>query len=60
MTEHEDRATYDPTEPAPPSREPPLRTTAPQGVYTDGQVLTGAAIAAAGVVLTVVVPLLVA
>lgn len=32
---------YDPTEPTPPAREPPLRSTAPQSAYTVSQVGIG-------------------
>ena len=56
----EKRPDYDPTEPEPPAREPPLRSTAPQGAYTINQVTTGIAIAAVGFVLTFGLPLLVA
>lgn len=50
--DHDDRPAYDPDDPTPPSREPPLRSTAPQSDYTMQQVLTGAAIAAIGVAMT--------
>ncbi|WP_181685630.1 DUF7550 family protein [Halorhabdus salina] len=56
----EDRPAYDPTEPTPPSREPPRRSTAPQSTYTTSQVAMGWAIAVTGVVLTFGLPVLVA
>lgn len=56
----EDRPEYDPTDPAPPSREPPLRSTAPQGEYTIEQVGTGIAIAAVGLLATFGLALLLA
>jgi len=59
--DHEtERPEYDPTDPAPPSREPPLRSTAPQGEYTIEQVGTGMAIAAVGLLATFGLALLLA
>jgi hypothetical protein len=41
----DDDGSYDPTEPDPPAREPPRRSTAPQSSYESRQVLLGAALA---------------
>jgi hypothetical protein len=62
MSEEDDenRPEYDPTEPTPPSREPPRRSTAPQSAYTTSQVAMGWAIAVTGLVLTFAVPILLA
>ena len=49
----EDRPEYDPENPELPSREPPLRTTAPQSDFTFGQVTTGFVVLAVGLLLTV-------
>lgn len=48
----EERPDYDPHDPDLPSREPPLRTTAPQSDFTSGQVTTGFAVLAVGLALT--------
>jgi hypothetical protein len=48
----EDRPAYDPSEPAPPEREPPLRETAPQSSFTLSQVATGFVILVVGLGLT--------
>jgi hypothetical protein len=51
--DHEtNRPAYDPSSPAPPDREPPLRNTAPQSNYTMGQVGLGFAVLLVGVALT--------
>jgi hypothetical protein len=53
----EERPDYDPESPAPPDKEPPLRSTAPQGEYTMGQVGFGAVITLVGILITLVVPI---
>ncbi|MEF8937910.1 DUF7550 family protein [Halobacteriaceae archaeon SHR40] len=53
MDAEESRVEYDPTDPTPPAREPPYRSTAPQSHYTSGQVATGLAIMLLGVVIVV-------
>lgn len=47
-----DRPDYDPARVELPSREPPLRSTAPQSKFTFGQVTTGFAVLAVGLALT--------
>lgn len=49
---HADRPEYDPTNKELPSREPPLRSTAPQSEYTTRDVGVGFAVLAVGLVLT--------
>ena len=41
MAEETDASEYDPTNPTPPEREPPIRSTAPQSDYTNRQVGVG-------------------
>jgi hypothetical protein len=53
----EERPEYDPSSPAPPDREPPLRSTAPQGKYTMGQVAFGFVILFVGLLITFGLPL---
>ena len=53
----EERPDYDPESPAPPDREPPLRSTAPQGEYTMGQVGFGFAVLLVGILITLVIPI---
>jgi hypothetical protein len=53
----EERPDYDPTSPAPPDREPPLRSTAPQSEYTMGQVGFGFVILLVGLVIVFGLPL---
>jgi hypothetical protein len=53
----EDRPDYDPESPAPPDKEPPLRSTAPQGEYTMGQVGFGIAVTLVGLLVTFGLPL---
>lgn len=60
MAEKTDSDAYDPTDPEPPARGSPRRSTAPQSEYTGGQVGFGLAVLAVGLLVTVVVPLLVA
>ncbi|PSP85251.1 hypothetical protein BRC83_03290 [Halobacteriales archaeon QS_1_68_17] len=48
----EDRPEYDPEHVELPSREPPLRSTAPQSDYTMSHVATGFVVLAVGLVLT--------
>lgn len=56
--EHDaDRPDYDPENVELPSREPPLRSTAPQSDFTRGQVARGFLILAVGLALTVGVAL---
>jgi len=57
MTEGERDAEYDPDKPAPPAREPPLRSTAPQSPYTTGQVTVGFAVLFVGLVVVFGLPL---
>jgi len=53
----EERPDYDPKSPAPPDREPPLRSTAPQSEYTMGQVGFGLVILLVGLVIVFGLPL---
>jgi len=53
----EDRPEYDPTDPAAPEREPPLRSTAPQSAFTSRQVAIGAVILFVGFAITFGLPL---
>ncbi|WP_254271641.1 DUF7550 family protein [Haloarcula marina] len=48
----DDRPDYDPANVELPSKEPPLRETAPQSDFTMGQVTQGAVIALVGLALT--------
>lgn len=48
----EDRPAYDPTDVELPSREPPLRSTAPQSEFTFGQVTTGLLVLLVGLAVT--------
>jgi hypothetical protein len=57
MTAESDAA-YDPESPAPPEREPPRRSTAPQSAYTNQQVVFGVLVLLVGLAVTVGVPLL--
>lgn len=57
MTEEERDAEYDPADPTPPARGPPLRSTAPQSPYTAGQVAVGFAILLVGLVVVFGLPL---
>lgn len=50
--EEEDRAEYDPQNPEAPEFQPPLRSTAPQGTYTMGQVGLGFVVLLLGLALT--------
>jgi hypothetical protein len=59
MSEETDEE-YDPEVPAPPEREPPRRSTAPQSAYTTRQVQLGVAVVLVGLAVTVGVPLLLA
>ena len=52
----EDRPDYDPQSPAPPDKEPPLRSTAPQGEFTMGQVGFGFAVLLVGLLITFGLP----
>lgn len=52
----EDRPAYDPSEKELPSREPPLRTTAPQSDYTQGDVGVGLLVMLVGVTLAFFLP----
>lgn len=58
--DEEERPDYDPENPQLPSREPPLRTTAPQSGFTFGQVTTGLGVLVVGLALTFGVALLLA
>ena len=49
---HAERPDYDPERVDLPSREPPLRSTAPQDDFTFGQVTTGFVVLAVGLLLT--------
>ena len=61
MTDHEDdRPAYDPAEPTPPKREPPLRSTAPQSEFTFAQVGAGFVVLLVGLAVTFGLPLLLA
>ena len=53
----EERPEYDPQSPAPPDKEPPLRSTAPQSEYTMGQVGFGLVVLLVGLVLVFGLPL---
>jgi len=44
---------YDPSDPEPPAREPPRRSTAPQSPYTSGQVGFGIAVLLVGLAIIV-------
>jgi len=57
MTEEKRGAEYDPDEPAPPARAPPLRSTAPQSPFTTGQVVVGFVVLLVGVVVVFGLPL---
>jgi len=58
---HEDeRPDYDPESPTPPEREPPLRTTAPQGEYVLSQVGFGLAVMLVGFAVVFGLPVLLA
>lgn len=48
---------YDPNHVVLPSRQPPLRSTAPQSDYTFGQVTTGFVVLAVGLAITFGLPL---
>ena len=48
----EDRPEYEPAVPTPPEREPPLRSTAPQSLFTSGQVAVGFVVLLVGLALT--------
>jgi len=43
---------YDPESPTPPAREPPIRSTAPQSEFTNGQVAIGLVVLVIGLALT--------
>ena len=59
MADHsDDRPDYNPAEPTPPAREPPLRSTAPQGPFTLGQVGAGFVVLVIGLLVVFGVPLL--
>jgi len=47
-----DDGTYDPANPTPPAREPPLRSTAPQSPYTGTQIAIGAVVLLVGLAMT--------
>jgi len=53
----EERPEYDPESPAPPDREPPLRSTAPQSEYTMGQVAFGFIVLLVGLVVVFGLPI---
>jgi hypothetical protein len=53
----EERPEYDPQSPAPPDKEPPLRSTAPQSEYTMGQVGFGLVVLLVGLVIVFGLPL---
>lgn len=55
--ENEESGEYDPRSPTPPAREPPLRTTAPQGRFTNAQVGIGFVVLIVGLVLVFGLPL---
>jgi hypothetical protein len=48
---------YDPATPAPPAREPPRRSTAPQSDFTTGQVGLGFLVLVVGLAITVGLPI---
>lgn len=56
----DDRPEYEPTEPTPPEREPPLRSTAPQSAYSARQALVGFVVLLLGAVVVFGLPLLLA
>jgi hypothetical protein len=56
----DERPEYDPSEPAPPTEAPPLRSTAPQSEFTSKQVATGLAIMLVGLAITFGLPLVAA
>ena len=58
--DYDDRPAYDPAEPTPPEREPPLRSTAPQSEYTSTQVALGFVVLLVGLVVTFGLPFLLA
>ena len=47
---------YDPTDPTPPAREPPHRSTAPQSEYTTGQIAFGLVVFFVGVAIVFGLP----
>lgn len=51
---------YDPSDPSPPDRAPPVRETAPQSDFTGSQVAVGALVLAVGLAITAGLPLLLA
>lgn len=58
-TDDEETAeTWDPANPTPPARTPPLRSTAPQSEFNTPQVGFGLAVLLAGLVVTFGLPLL--
>jgi hypothetical protein len=58
--DHDDgnRPDYDPQHPDVPSREPPLRSTAPQSEYTTSQVGFGIVVLVTGLTITFAIPIL--
>jgi hypothetical protein len=56
----EQRPEYEPTAPAAPEQQPPLRSTAPQSEFTSGQVVRGALVALVGLAVTFGLPLVLA
>ena len=59
MADHsEDRPDYDPAEPTPPARQPPLRSTAPQDAFTMGQVGIGFVVLLVGLLVVFGIPFL--
>lgn len=48
---------WDPTSPTPPSRQPPLRSTAPQSEYTTSQVGVGFLVLLIGLAIAFALPL---
>lgn len=57
MSDESENGEYDPEEPAPPAREPPRRSTAPQSEYILGQVAVGFVVLLFGSALIVGLPL---
>lgn len=55
--DHDDRPEYNPADPTPPAREPPYRTTAPQGEFTRKQVVLGLVVLLVGLLITFALPL---
>ena len=53
MAEETDASEYDPTNPTPPEREPPVRSTAPQSDYTNRHVAIGVLILAVALVVII-------